>query len=266
MAAEKLYWSYEQIQSLIRHAVVEQDVFQDYQPTLIICIAAGGFVPTRMLRSCLKHKLGYNMPIQTIGLQLYEVEGADPTTSPVQRVQWLSYGTGPGQMLLQGHRLLIVDEVDDSRKTLSCAVTELLKDIQLEQQQHEQEHPGRPWAAPDLGIFVVHNKQRKKLAQLPDSIMQNRYFAAAEVPDCWCVYPWDADDIYTHTATAEASRPQLPCTAHKQQQGNGVPAPAPNGSAAGAKQGLADASHDAGSSARVVNEAGCSVACNGSHI
>jgi hypothetical protein len=65
-------------------------------------------------------------------------------------------------------------QVDDSRKTLSCAVTELLKDIQLEQQQHEQEHPGRPWAAPDLGIFVVHNKQRKKLAQLPDSIMQNR--------------------------------------------------------------------------------------------
>ena len=44
-------------------------------------------------------------------LQLYEVEGSDPTTSPVQRVQWLSYGTGPGQLLLQGHRILIVDEV-----------------------------------------------------------------------------------------------------------------------------------------------------------
>jgi hypothetical protein len=46
-----------------------------------------------------------------LNVQLYEVEGADPTTSPVQRVQWLSYGAGPGQMLLQGHRLLIVDEV-----------------------------------------------------------------------------------------------------------------------------------------------------------
>lgn len=44
-------------------------------------------------------------------LQLYEVEGSDPTTSPVQRVQWLSYGTGPGQLLLQGHKILIVDEV-----------------------------------------------------------------------------------------------------------------------------------------------------------
>lgn len=45
MAAEdskKLFWSYEQIQSLIRYAVLDQDIFQDFQPTLIICIAAGG--------------------------------------------------------------------------------------------------------------------------------------------------------------------------------------------------------------------------------
>jgi hypoxanthine phosphoribosyltransferase len=38
----KLFWSYEQIQSLVRHAVLEQDIFQEFQPTLIICIAAGG--------------------------------------------------------------------------------------------------------------------------------------------------------------------------------------------------------------------------------
>jgi hypothetical protein len=58
-----------------------------------------GFWPLLLLLRCLRI------------LQLYEVEGADPTTSPVQRVQWLSYGTGPGQLLLQGHRILIVDEV-----------------------------------------------------------------------------------------------------------------------------------------------------------
>lgn len=29
-----------------------------------------------MLRSCLKHKLGYNMPIQTIGLQVRQQESA----------------------------------------------------------------------------------------------------------------------------------------------------------------------------------------------
>jgi hypothetical protein len=100
-----------QIQTIIRRAVVEQDVLAAFQPTLIICIAAGGcvpvcaqacfgcvthvtcgvllsadtatlrhttnilphwcrFVPTRILRSCLKHTQGRNVPIQTIGLQV----------------------------------------------------------------------------------------------------------------------------------------------------------------------------------------------------
>lgn len=59
----------------------------------------------------MKHKYGANIPIQTIGLQLYDVEGCDPSSSPVQRVQWLSYGPGPGQVLLQGEKILIVDEV-----------------------------------------------------------------------------------------------------------------------------------------------------------
>jgi hypothetical protein len=78
-----------------------------FLPPSFLC----SFVPTRILRSCMKHRYGCNIPIQTIGLQLYDVDGCDPETSPVQRVQWLAYGTGPGQVLLQGHRILIVDEV-----------------------------------------------------------------------------------------------------------------------------------------------------------
>jgi hypothetical protein len=66
---------------------------------------------------------------------------------------------------------------------------------------------------------------------------QHRYFATAEVPDCWCVYPWDADDIYSHTAKAEASRARLPHTADSKQQAaaaaNGNGAHAANGTACG---------------------------------
>jgi hypoxanthine phosphoribosyltransferase len=65
-------------------------------------------------------------------------------------------------------------QVDDSRKTLSCAVTELLRDIQQEQQQHMRTQPDQPWVAPELGVFVVHNKQRPKLAQLPEDLMKDR--------------------------------------------------------------------------------------------
>lgn len=75
--------------------------------------------------------------------------------------------------------LLLLRQVDDSRKTLACAVTELQRDILHEQQQHAQAHPDKPWAAPQLGVFVVHNKQRAKLAQLPEELMENRCAAAA---------------------------------------------------------------------------------------
>lgn len=33
---------FNQIQSLIRHAIVEEDILKDYKPTLIVTIAAGG--------------------------------------------------------------------------------------------------------------------------------------------------------------------------------------------------------------------------------
>jgi uncharacterized protein len=57
-----------------------------------------------------------NIPIQAIGLSLYEsLPGTteDQLGQEVLRTQWL----GPSKALL-GRRALIVDEVDDSRTTL----------------------------------------------------------------------------------------------------------------------------------------------------
>jgi hypoxanthine phosphoribosyltransferase len=57
-----------------------------------------------------------NIPIQAIGLSLYEsLPGttAEQLGQQVVRTQWL----GPSKDLL-GRRALIVDEVDDSRTTL----------------------------------------------------------------------------------------------------------------------------------------------------
>eukprot|EP00878_Enallax_costatus_P024787 GHUV01026474.1.p1 GENE.GHUV01026474.1~~GHUV01026474.1.p1 ORF type:complete len:248 (+),score=73.76 GHUV01026474.1:917-1660(+) len=204
---------------------MEESYFEDWRPTLIICIAAGGFVPTRILRSFMKAEYGCNIPIQTIGLQLYDLEGRDPATSPVERIQWLSYGTGPGQVQLQGHRILLVDEVDDSRKTLAHAVSELEQDIEAERLQQKQSNPGQHWQAPELGVFVLHNKLRPKLAELPSYIMNARYWAF-DIDNCWCVYPWDAMHIYDHTQTAEAigltgCRPHK----HERRQSSGCPPP-----------------------------------------
>lgn len=85
------------------------------------------------------------MPIQAIGLALYEeVAGssAENMGREVVRTQWLDEGTfgkrdkredrgedGDKEEGLLGKRILIVDEVDDSRTTLQYAYQELVKDV-----------------------------------------------------------------------------------------------------------------------------------------
>ncbi|KAG6889962.1 hypothetical protein C0992_003442 [Termitomyces sp. T32_za158] len=72
------------------------------------------------------------LQIQAIGLSLYEPlpgTSQEQIGKEVVRTQWIS--PNPGKLLL-GKRILIVDEVDDTRKTLGYALTELQKDIEEE--------------------------------------------------------------------------------------------------------------------------------------
>jgi hypoxanthine phosphoribosyltransferase len=79
-------------------------------------------------------------------------------------------------------------QVDDSRKTLAHAVAELHADIAAEREAFLQtadssgangssngsNGSSSSWVEPELGIFVLHNKLRPKLAELPEEIMHNR--------------------------------------------------------------------------------------------
>lgn len=131
----------------------------------MIAIGGGGYVPARMLRSFLKSADSPNIPIQAIGLSLYESlppAHASGDTTPggeveqpgtkVTRTQWLDL-TSLGEMgNLVGKRILIVDEVDDTRTTLEYAVRELEKDVEIARQKlglgdHEKTV---------FSIFVLH--------------------------------------------------------------------------------------------------------------
>ncbi|GIL59257.1 hypothetical protein Vafri_14175 [Volvox africanus] len=208
MALEKSYISYNQIHQAICDCVNSKQVYEMFKPTLIIAIGSGGFIPARMLRTFLKAKCGKSLPIQTIGLILYDdnLDKYDPETAVVRKTQWLNYGAGEGTGIsLQGHNILIVDEVDDTRKTLSYAVSELSKDVEKQRQEYEaRRKEGDPeWASPRLGVFVVHNKIKTKSGVLPDEVMETCYFKCQDVPDNWIVYPWDALDIAAHQRAAD---------------------------------------------------------------
>ncbi|KAI9872275.1 MAG: hypoxanthine-guanine phosphoribosyltransferase [Pleopsidium flavum] len=157
----------------------------------MIAIGGGGYVPARILRSFLKRPGSSNIPIQAIGLSLYETLGGDnqveePGTK-VTRTQWLDLSSLEMSNLV-GKNILIVDEVDDTRTTLEYAVKELEKDVETARKKM-----GREGERSKFSIFVLHNKDKQKKGHLPEDMLnEHRYLAAKTVPDVWICYPWEA--------------------------------------------------------------------------
>ncbi|KAH6678470.1 phosphoribosyltransferase-like protein [Halenospora varia] len=207
----KEYVTYNQVHKLCQEAAPR--ILEQFQPQLMIAIGGGGYVPARILRSFLKQPGSHNIPIQAIGLSLYEElpshrpSGANtpgqveiPGTK-VTRTQWLDL-TSLGEMEnLVGKRILIVDEVDDTRTTLEYAVKELEKDVELARQKL-----GAKAEKTVFSIFVLHNKNKEKKGKLPEDMLEeNRYLAARTVGDVWICYPWEAKNIEEHDAMAKAA-------------------------------------------------------------
>jgi hypoxanthine phosphoribosyltransferase len=104
-----------------------------------------------------------NIPIQAIGLSLYEELGGDgPIEAPgtkVTRTQWIDLSSLEMKSLI-GKNILIVDEVDDTRTTLEYAVRDLEKDIAAASEQQHRESEKTTFS-----IFVLHVS--RKLPNLP---------------------------------------------------------------------------------------------------
>jgi hypoxanthine phosphoribosyltransferase len=200
---QKIYVTYNDVHKLCRESA--DKLLHDYQPQLMIAIGGGGYVPARILRSFLKKPGSPNIPIQAIGLSLYETlgnEGDDQIETPgtkVTRTQWLDLSALGSMKNLVGKRILIVDEVDDTRTTLEYAVRELEKDVETARQALGGDQPKT-----EFSIFVLHNKDKAKKGVLPKDMMDaGRYHAARTTGDEWVCYPWEATDIDEHDNLAK---------------------------------------------------------------
>lgn len=174
MENKKFYVSYNTVHSLIKK-LSEQLLATGYETDVIVAIGSGGFIPARIMKTFI------NRPIYAVGISYYGLDNKHrdhPT-----KIQWID----EVQSQLVGKKVLLIDEVDDSRATLAYCVGELLK--------YEPE---------EIAVLVLHNKLKEKDVDFPVEI--KRYFAGIEIPDWWIKYPWDADDIEAHT---EAERTML---------------------------------------------------------
>ncbi|KAI7298497.1 PRTase-like protein [Hortaea werneckii] len=198
---QKVYITYNQVHKMCQDSAVR--ILNDFTPNLMIAIGGGGYVPARILRSFLKKPGSPNIPIQAIGLSLYESLGTSDETqveqpgTKVTRTQWLDLGSLEMANLI-GKNVLIVDEVDDTRTTLEYAVKELEKDVAVAAKE-----AGRETEETKFSIFVLHNKDKQKKGVLPQKMMdEKRYLAARTVSDVWISYPWEATDIDEHDKLA----------------------------------------------------------------
>ncbi|CCD27182.1 xanthine phosphoribosyltransferase NDAI_0J02900 [Naumovozyma dairenensis CBS 421] len=201
--ADKMYISYNNIHKLCQK-IAKQILERNERPDIIIAITGGGMIPARIIRSFLKVKGQKNIPIQAIGLSLYEDLGLDTTVETIGkeviRTQWLDFMALDKHFdSLIGKKVLIVDEVDDTRTTLHYAVSELEKEV-----VEQQKRLNRLDEETLFSVFVLHNKDKPKKADLPKEMLESgRYLAAVTVPDKWLCYPWEAEDIEEHTNLAK---------------------------------------------------------------
>jgi hypoxanthine phosphoribosyltransferase len=162
----KFYVGYSSIHKLVKslaHRLMESG----FDPDVIVAIGSGGFIPARIMKTFI------NRPILAVGISYYNLDQKHMTHP--QKIQWIDQT----EKQLEGKRVLLIDEVDDTRATLSYCVHELLSNKPKE-----------------IAVLVLHNKKKEKDAEFPPQI--TRYFAGLEIEDLWIKYPWDADDIDAH--------------------------------------------------------------------
>ena len=145
---EKLYFTYDQIhKTCISSAKL---ILKSFKPDIILAIGGGGLIPARIIRCIL------DIPVYVVSLSTYDKNDNQIETPRI---------------------ILIVDEVDDTRKTLSFLTNKLVNEEGL--------------SSRNLGVFVLHNKLKQKHTNL-NNLNIYYYHAGKELHDKWIVYPWDS--------------------------------------------------------------------------
>lgn len=168
---DKLIFTYNDIHRTVA-GLAAQIQASGFNPDLTVAIGTGGFIPARMLKTHLKK------PILTVGIAFYNDDN-QIMDSP-RKVQWID----EVEQKLRRKKVLLIDEIDDTRATLEYCLRELLSHGPTE-----------------IAVAVLHSKLKPKKGTYPAEI--KRIFNGQLLEDKWVVYPWDAVDIDAHDASQD---------------------------------------------------------------
>ena len=169
--SEKIYVSYSRIHELVSLGC--QKVIEDnYTPEALVGVSSGGLMPVRIAKTFLKNRLGLKeLPIYLVGFSNYDSKDVQ-LSEPVLTQRFDS----ELEKRIAGKKILMVDEVDDSRKTLEKAADYLLG-----------------LCVQELRILVLHSKDKEKQGVLPEGV---KFYYAEKVPPLWIKYQWDSETLF----------------------------------------------------------------------
>lgn len=168
-----VYYSYEQVHQTLADLATRMRA-EGLAFDCMVAIGSGGYIPSRILKTYL------GCPIFSVTVAHYNEALREKSSREPQVIQWLSVDEAG----LRGKKVLLVDEVDDTRSTLAFCSKRLLNNDGLT----------------SLAIAVLHNKRKPKCDDIPEGVM---YYAGEEIDDHWVVYPWEATDIKEHLRKAQ---------------------------------------------------------------
>jgi hypoxanthine phosphoribosyltransferase len=154
----EINYDYQTIHNLIRHGSIKVKS-SGFKPDIILAIGGGGYIPSRILRTFI------DIPVVAMTINYYDKNNKiQDFPNIIQMVD---------KDILNGKNVLIVDEVDDTRKTLGYIIDYFKQN---------------KYNINTLGVFVINNKKKEKMYELTHDI---HYFSCVDNKDVWIHYPWD---------------------------------------------------------------------------
>lgn len=163
--SEKMVVSYDDVNALVGIACGKV-IDDNYFPDAIVGISSGGLAPARMAKCFLEEYFpGRDIPVYVIGLHSYNTDKEHlPEVVLTQKFD------SELEAKIAGSKILLVDEVDDTRLTLEKACDYLIG-----------------LKAQNLNILIVHSKIKEKAGVIPENV---KLYCGKETQPVWIEYPW----------------------------------------------------------------------------
>ncbi|KAG1664690.1 hypothetical protein FOA52_006665 [Chlamydomonas sp. UWO 241] len=167
------------ITNLIVQSCSPTGTLVSFAPTLLIAAHDHALSVANTLAGVLASRTSTTAPVVlTPDLQLYDAERNPYNPHPEA---WIN-GT------LCGQHILVVDVVDNTRATLATFIEGL--QVRIDAEKAAKQGSGAAWDAPQIGVFVLHNKRKPKASDLPEEVMNGRYFSGEDVDNVAISYPF----------------------------------------------------------------------------